>query len=166
VFYFVIQCNSSLTFIKCLVFLILISKFDHCSEHRKSRHRALVEKEVHIDIRGDGPATDEKLELLEELQLKISRLTERATLQFGQDSVGNKYDDTKYTVEVVKLLSFKVNTKRKKSPRGSPQNINPNRQHRDLSAGKIQNSKLAKAKVIIHLVAAVDTDGDVTVMCV
>jgi hypothetical protein len=202
VFYFAIQCNLLLAFIKCLLFLILISEFYHCSEHRKFRHRALVEEEVHIDIRGDGPATDEKLELLEELQLKISRLTERATLQFGQDSVGNKYDDinenrknkekedhspfkdllnfmdysfeieTKYTVEVVKLLSFKVNTNRKKSPRGSPQNINPNRQHRDLSAGKspkkimIQNSKLAKAKVIIHLVAAVDTDGDVTVMCV
>lgn len=154
-----------------------------------------------VNIHGDRSVTDEKIELLEELQQRISRLSLRATLQFGQDAVINenvvknekrknteKEDytpfkdllnfmdhsfeiETKYSIDVVKLLSFKANTQRK-SPRGSPQNINPNRQHRDLSQGKsskkimIKNSKLAKAKVIIHLVAAVDTDGDVTFMCV
>jgi hypothetical protein len=162
----------------------------------------LVKEELNTDIHGDRPDKDEKFELLEELQLKISRLTERATLPFGQGSVGNENNainenrknkqeedysplkdllnfmdysfeiETKYNIEVVNILSFKVNTHRNKSPQGSPQKINPNRQHRDLSAGKstkkimIQDSKLAKAKAIIHLVAAVDTDGDVTAICV
>ena len=186
-----ISSSFSLT---CLFF-----KLNHCPEHRKLHSSAIVKEAV--NIHGDRSVTDEKIELLEELQQRISRLSHRATLQFGQDAVINEnvvinekrkntekenYTplkdllnfmdhsfeiETKYSIDVVKLLSFKANTQRK-SPRGNPQNINPNRQHRDLSQGKsskkimIKNSKLAKAKVIIHLVAAVDTDGDVTFMCV
>ena len=91
--------------------------------------------------------------------------------------------DTNYSIEMVKLLSFAVLPARPRprprprpSDQSRPRNVDPHphprRRHRDLSEGSPSRAERAKSRdparaavtSTVHLVAAVDSDGDVTAM--